>query len=234
MRKILSLFIIFFSTIIISPNAIAQSRIETVRANKLEIVKKELEENGLKFGSPIFMRIYKSQGILELWVKENDIYKKYKEYKICAFSGNLGPKLKEGDKQAPEGIYWVKTDQLNPQSDYHLSFNLGFPNEYDQFHNRTGSYLMVHGNCLSVGCYAMTDEKIEEIYLILEAALQNGQDKVQIHALPFRPSKFKLWINSNNQWHDFWKELSNIDMEFEKTKIPPNIKIENGHYTLAE
>ncbi|TNF43214.1 MAG: hypothetical protein EP216_04205, partial [Epsilonproteobacteria bacterium] len=135
---------------------------------KKNLIDSKLEERlallSAKAGDPVFIRIFKEESLLEIWIRSGTEYQHLKDYFICAYSGYLGPKLQEGDRQAPEGFYKVKKHHLNPNSKYHLSFNLGFPNEYDLAHERTGSYLMVHGNCVSDGCYAMTDEKIEEIY----------------------------------------------------------------------
>jgi murein L,D-transpeptidase YafK len=143
--------------------------------NIIPKIERQLSEKGLAFGSPIFIRIFKASAELELWVDNGNIFELFKVNPICNFSGDLGPKLKEGDHQSPEGFYAVSNRQMNPNSSYHLSFNLGFPNRYDRSHNRTGSYLMVHGNCVSIGCYAMTDEGIEEIYVLADAALASGQ-----------------------------------------------------------
>jgi len=120
-----------------------------------------------------------------VWIDTGAHYEHLKDYIICASSGYLEPKLKEGDRQAPEGFYKVKKQQLNPHSKYHLSFNLGYPNKYDKAHKRTGTFLMVHGNCVSAGCYAMTDEKIEKIYALVEGALEHGQKYIDVHAFPF-------------------------------------------------
>src|SRR5690606_1136783 len=132
----------------------------------------------------------------------------FKAYEIARFSGNLGPKLKEGDRQAPEGFYQVRSEQLNPQSKFHLSFNLGFPNAYDQSHGRTGTYLMVHGDQVSTGCYAMTDARIEEIYTLVDAALKGGQSAVRVHCFPFRFTNSRLsQVSETHRWRSFWENL---------------------------
>ncbi|MEM8617038.1 MAG: L,D-transpeptidase family protein, partial [Pseudomonadota bacterium] len=142
----------------------------------------------LEPGTETFIRIFKQENELELWLKapnENQ-YELSKTFPICAWSGALGPKLREGDGQSPEGFYRVGLGSLNPNSSFHLSFNLGFPNAYDRAHGRTGSYLMVHGACASIGCYAMTDAGIEEIYAAVETTLRSGQTAVSVHVFPFR------------------------------------------------
>lgn len=116
----------------------------------------ELEAVGLKFGSPIFIRIFKESRELEIWIESGDTFELFKKYEICAMSGTLGPKLQVGDLQAPEGFYFVTPGRMNPYSQYHLSFNLGYPNAYDRAHDRTGSALMVHGRCVSIGCFALS------------------------------------------------------------------------------
>lgn len=187
-----------------------------------------------KIGDPVFIRIFKEESLLEVWIRSGAEYQHLKDYHICAYSGYLGPKLQEGDRQSPEGFYKVKEYQLNPNSKYHLSFNLGFPNKYDREHNRTGSFLMVHGNCVSDGCYAMTDEKIEEIYALVEGALQKGQQYVQVHAYPFRMTDENMALYSESEWYDFWVNLKEGYDYFEVEKIPPHIKVEEKQYTIYE
>ena len=111
-------------------------------------------------------------------------FERFATYPICRWSGRLGPKFREGDRQAPEGFYTVDAEQLNPNSRMHRSFNLGFPNAYDQAHGRTGSFLMVHGGCASIGCYAVTDPAVDEIWRMVTAALEQGQAR-----FPFMSSR---------------------------------------------
>jgi len=193
-----------------------------------------LELLSAKIGDPVFIRIYKEESLLEVWIRSAEGYQHLKDYFICAYSGYLGPKLQEGDRQAPEGFYRVQTHQLNPNSKFHLSFNLGFPNAYDRAHERTGSYLMVHGNCVSDGCYAMTDEKIEEIYALVEGALKKGQRYVQVHAFPFRMTDANMALYGNSEWNDFWMNLKEGYEYFELEKLPPYVKVENKQYIIYE
>ena len=187
-----------------------------------------------KIGDPIFIRIFKEESRLEVWIRTGTEYQFLKEYRICAYSGGLGPKLKEGDKQSPEGFYKVAKHQLNPNSKFHLSFNLGYPNKYDRAHERTGSFLMVHGNCVSIGCYAMTDNKIEEIYALLEGALDNGQHYIQVHVYPFRMTEENMAEYSDSKWYDFWVNLKEGYDYFEAEKLPPLVKVEHKQYTIHE
>ena len=187
-----------------------------------------------KVGDPVFLRIFKDESLLEVWIRSGTEYQHLKDYIICAYSGRLGPKLQEGDRQAPEGFYKVKKHQLNPNSKFHLSFNLGYPNAYDRSHKRTGSFLMVHGNCVSDGCYAMTNDKIEEIYDLVESALQNGQKYVQVHAYPFMMTDENMAFYEGNEWYDFWTNLKEGYDYFEAEKLPPRIKVKNRRYEVHE
>jgi murein L,D-transpeptidase YafK len=197
-------------------------------------LQERLELLSAKMGDPVFIRIFKEESLLEVWIRSGAEYQHLKDYFICAYSGYLGPKLQEGDRQAPEGFYKVEKHQLNPNSKFHLSFNLGFPNAYDRAHERTGSYLMIHGNCVSDGCYAMTDEKIEEIYALVEGALKRGQEHVQVHAFPFRMTDVNMALYGNSEWYDFWTNLKEGYDYFELEKLPPYVKVENKQYVIYE
>lgn len=156
LQNILLLVSIFTSTKALSTDIPTSSRAERAISGIEAQLKKELAEKDLKYGAPIFIRIFKDPGVLEVWVEAGEgVFSKFKSYEICTFSGELGPKLREGDNQSPEGFYFVSSARLNPWSKFHLSFNLGYPNTYDRNHGRTGSALMVHGNCVSIGCYAI-------------------------------------------------------------------------------
>ena len=197
-------------------------------------LEQRLDALSVKIGAPVFIRIFKEEAILELWIDTGSHYEHLKDYIICASSGYLGPKLKEGDRQAPEGFYKVRKQQLNPHSKYHLSFNLGYPNKYDRVHERTGTFLMVHGNCVSAGCYAMTDEKIEEIYALVESALEHGQTYIDVHAFPFRMTEENMDLYEGNRWYDFWMNLKEGYDYFESEHRPPHIKIEAKRYEIYE
>jgi murein L,D-transpeptidase YafK len=197
-------------------------------------LKKRLEALSTKIGDFVFIRIFKEEAMLEVWIKKENEYKHLKDYVICAASGSLGPKLKEGDKQSPEGFYKVRKRYLNPNSQFHLSFNLGYPNAYDRVHKRTGSFLMVHGNCVSIGCYAMTDEKIEEIYALVEGALNNGQHYIDVHAYPFRMTEENMNLYEGNDWYDFWTNLKEGYDYFEIEHQPPTIKVKSKRYEIYE
>lgn len=196
-------------------------------------LEKELAAKQLTLGASVFIRITKQPAVLELWMQRGSTYSLFRTYPICTYSGGFGPKLKEGDHQAPEGCYKVAPAQMNPSSRFHLSFNLGYPNAYDRAHNRTGSALMVHGNCVSVGCYAMGDEAIEEIWTLCRRALAAGQPAFPVHCFPFPLTAEALESHRTHRWIGFWKELEPIYRAFETTRIPPRVVIENKSYRLA-
>lgn len=206
--------------------------ITTIRAAQRPVLTNALAKEGLTFGAPVYIRIFKEEAELELWVEDRGRYRLFRSYPICNFSGALGPKLKEGDRQSPEGFYRVDKAALNPNSRFHLSFNLGFPNAFDQSHGRTGSFLMVHGDCLSIGCYAMTDPMIEEIYVLVEAALTQGQPNVPVHAFPFRMTDARLAAAEGSEWHAFWSELAPVHRAFETTRRVPITEVVQGQYRL--
>ena len=191
-----------------------------------------LEAKKLTYGSPIFLRIFKAERELEVWVGGGERFELFRTYKIAACSGNLGPKLREGDRQAPEGFYFVPPSQMNPNSRYHLSFNLGYPNAYDRAHGRTGSALMVHGGAASIGCFAMTDAGIEEIYAIADAALRNGQPFLRVHCFPFRMTPANMARYRDSTWRAFWQNLKQGYDFFERTGRPPNVRVNDGRYVF--
>ncbi len=198
-------------------------------------LQRELAAQGLRYGAPIFIRIFKDPGVLEVWIESDDgDFVNFKNYDICTFSGNLGPKLRQGDNQSPEGFYFVNAGRLNPFSSFHLSFNLGYPNEYDRFHGRTGSALMVHGNCVSIGCYAMTDSYINEIYALAVASLASGQPFFRVHSFPFQLERETLSKYYSNQWYPFWLNLKEGYDYFNEHRRPPNVEVANGKYVFGE
>lgn len=206
--------------------------LDEVRARVIPILKTELAERGLVFGQPVLVRIFKESRELEIWIRNGETFSLFKTYDICAYSGGLGPKLKEGDKQSPEGFYTVAPEQMNPQSRYHLSFNLGFPNAYDSAHGRTGSFLMVHGNCLSIGCYAITDAGIEEVYLMAEAAFERGQPFFRTHIFPFRMTDENLARHAGSPWIEYWRNLKEGSDLFEAERTPPDVTVKNKRYSF--
>jgi len=194
---------------------------------------KDSESVGSTGTSPILIRIFKETKELELWRKNyNNNYVYIKTYDICAFSGDLGPKIKEGDRQSPEGFYTIKSYQMNYNSSQFLSFNTGFPNEYDKFHKRTGSYLMVHGGCSSSGCYAIKDAPMQELFTAMRDSFKAGQKEVQLHIFPFRMSDWNLYSHKDSKNLEFWLQIKAGYDIFNKDKKDLNIKVLNGKYVI--
>jgi murein L,D-transpeptidase YafK len=211
------------------------SRIEEVRQRTLSHLTGELHIMGFAPGDPIFIRIFKESQELELWMKPKGKarFELWMRWPIAGLSGHLGPKLAEGDYQNPEGFYEVNANALNPKSDCHLSFDTGFPNAYDQSLGRTGSWIMVHGGHYSVGCFAMTDPVIEEIYLLAEAALKNGQQTFPVHVFPFRMTKERMAKANGNEWLSFWENLRVGYDQFERSHVPPQVTTVEGRYVFT-
>lgn len=196
----------------------------------LNSLKTRLQQAGLKLGDPIFMRIFKREFLLEIWMQRDGKFQHFATYPICRYSGHLGPKLKQGDHQSPEGIYTVSSGQLNPASRWHRSFNLGFPNTFDRTHDRTGTFLMVHGGCSSIGCYAMTNDVIDEIWDIVTSALKGGQPRFQVQIFPFRMTPDAIEARTDQEWAPFWRDLKHAHDLFEETHIPPRVAVCRKRY----
>jgi len=212
------------------------SRIEEVRARVTPHLQDELRVMGFALGDPVFIRIFKESRELELWMKPKGKtrFELWMRWPVAGLSGFLGPKLAEGDHQVPEGFYEVNAGALNPVSTCHLSFNTGFPNAFDQSLNRTGSWIMVHGGRGSVGCFAITDPVIEEVYVIAEAALKHGQQNFCVHSFPFRMTEERMAQarEENSEWLPFWQNLREGYDRFEKTHVPPQPAMGEGRYVF--
>jgi len=217
----------------------ADIRIPSSRRSRqaVQTVKPMLERaftaKSLTFGAPVFIRIFKQSMELEVWVKQKARFTLFKTYPICTYgSKGLGPKTRRGDGRAPEGFYYVTPQSMNPVSNFYLSFNLGYPNRYDRLHQRTGGMLMVHGSCVSIGCYAMTDQGIREIYTIVEAAFRQGQPFFRTHIFPFRMSEDKMNEYRRSEWMSFWMNLKQGYDYFEKNGVPPNVVVKDKKYVF--
>ncbi len=187
----------------------------------------------MKATSPIFVRLYKETSELEIWKqRDNGDYALLKTYEICKWSGDLGPKKKEGDRQAPEGVYIVTPAQMNPASHYYLSFNIGYPNSFDRSLGRTGSNLMVHGACSSAGCYSMTDEDAGEIFALARDSFRGGQTSFQIQALPFRMTADNLAKHRDDPNMPFWRMLKVGSDNFDLTLRPPKVDVCDHGYVF--
>jgi murein L,D-transpeptidase YafK len=183
-----------------------------------------MTEKDMDMQSPILIRLFKQEAELEVWKRDRSgRFALLKTYPICRWSGDLGPKIREGDRQAPEGFYSITPAQMNPQSAYYLSFNTGYPNAFDKALGRTGSELMVHGDCSSRGCYAMTDEQIAEIYSLGRESFFGGQRAFQFQAYPFRMTPLNMAKHRNNPNMPFWKMIKEGYDHFEVTRQEPKV-----------
>ena len=191
-----------------------------------------LRQKSMPKHSPILVRIFKEEAELEVWKKDaTGHFQIVKTYPICRWSGDLGPKLHEGDRQAPEGFYTITSQLMNPNSNYYLSINTGFPNSFDKANGRDGAFLMVHGDCWSSGCYAMTDEQMGEIYALARDALL-GQPSFQIQAYPFRLTPANLARHRTSPHMAFWKMLKIGNDHFETTHLEPNVYVCDRRYVF--
>lgn len=211
----------------------AADRLADVHARVRPLLAQELQRQDLKLGNPAFVRIYKETRELELWLKGRQGWKLFRTYPVAAMSGVLGPKMQEGDRQAPEGFYGFSASALNAGSTFHLSFNIGYPNAHDRHHGRTGTHIMVHGNQVSIGCFAMTDPVIEEIYLVVEAALEKNGGEVPVHVFPFRMNAERLAQETGHPSHAFWQDLLPLHDAFEKESKVPRVDLKGGRYVMA-
>jgi murein L,D-transpeptidase YafK len=196
---------------------------------------RRLADKGLAAGSPMLIRIFKAEFELELWMRKGDRFELFATYPICYWSGTLGPKLHEGDKQAPEGFYAVGLNQIHRRGRWPRSLNIGYPNALDRAHARTGSLILVHGGCTSTGCFAMTNPVMAEIYALAERALQQGQEMIPIHVFPFRMTEANLNVRNaaHGEWRAFWRNLKVGYDLFERTRVPPKVGICNKQYAVS-
>jgi murein L,D-transpeptidase YafK len=193
----------------------------------------QLAQKSMPKESPILVRIFKEEAEMEVWKQDTSgQYALLKTYPICRWSGALGPKVREGDRQAPEGFYPITPGQMNPNSNYYLSFNIGFPNAYDRANERTGAFLMVHGDCSSAGCYAMTDEQMGEIYALGRESFLGGQKEFQIQAYPFRMTALNMARHRNNPNMPFWRMIKRGNDIFEVTHQEPKVDVCGKHYVF--
>lgn len=230
MHKTLLVFISFFLFINLHAAEIPDSRLAAdVRAVVWPRMEKELKSVGFKTGNPVYIRIFKEEHILEIWIKDNSKYRLFKTYPVCYFSGGAGTKMRINDGKSPEGFYTITPRQLNPVSHYHLAMNIGYPNQLEKLKGYTGSDIMIHGQCVSIGCYAMTDPLIEEIYTLVYQTFKAGQTVIPLHIFPFKlnADHMKRYARS-----DYWNNLKTGYDLFEKNRIPPIISVVNKQYAF--
>ena len=197
-----------------------------------ELVQK-IKDIDSTIGAPMMMRIIKQESVMEVWKQTNSgKYALLTTFKICAYSGGFGPKVIEGDRQAPEGFYDITPALMNPNSNYYLAFNTGFPNKFDKAYGRTGANLMVHGDCSSSGCYAMTDKEIAQIFALVREAFKGGSRSVQLEIFPFRMTPENLARENGNPNMAFWQNIKQGYDSFELTHVPPTWDVCNRRYVF--
>lgn len=185
-------------------------------------------------GSPVYIQIFKEERTLELYVKMGEQYQLLDSYRICNYSGGLGPKQRQGDFKSPEGFYSVERSQLKPDSRFYKAINIGFPNAFDRAHGYQGQYLMIHGACVSIGCYAMTDSSIDEIFQFVTGALVFGQPKVQVSIYPFRMTDANMQRHKYSYYINFWKQLKPGYDYFMANHQPPGVSVIGGNYVISK
>ena len=221
MGKIIALLAVFFVLPLTSCSSSASEQ-----AQNTPLVKQQL------LGSPVYIQIFKEERKLELFAKVQDKYQLVQSFNICKFSGGLGPKRTEGDFKSPEGFYQVDARHLKPNSKFYQAINIGYPNAYDQAHGYSGKYLMIHGDCVSIGCYAMTNEGISQIYTYVQSAFRNGQTLVNINIYPFRMTEQNMQRHRNSDYLPFWKQLQPGYAYFNEHHQPPMVNVVNGQYVV--
>jgi murein L,D-transpeptidase YafK len=188
---------------------------------------------GVSVNSPMLIRAYKKEAEFEVWkMRPDGTYVYLKTFPICRWSGQLGPKRHEGDRQSPEGFYTFTPAQMNPNSNYYLSFNIGYPNAYDKAQGSTGGLVMVHGVCSSAGCFSMTDAQIAEIYALARESFAGGQRGIQMQAYPFHMNVQNMAAYRLDPNMPFWKELKKGNDHFEVTKQDVVVGVCNKHYVF--
>lgn len=195
-------------------------------------VDERLKAGGFQRGAPIYVRIFKQTSELEVWLGKGERFELFATYPICNWDGGLGPKLSEGDRQSPEGLYSVSIGQLRWFGRWHRGLDLGFPNAYDSSLDRTGSGILIHGGCTTVGCFAMTDTVVDEVFDLATAAMAKGQPRFAVHVFPFRMSEAALRAEDASLWRGFWSELKLAYDAFEATRVPPLAGACDGHYAV--
>ncbi len=215
--------------------AAAEGNLPLAGTPDLSRLNDRLAEKGVKLGSPVLLRVFKSESEFEVWIRKDDSsYVLFATYPVCHWSGTLGPKLREGDKQTPEGFYTVTRGQMRHIGRWPRSLNLGFPNVFDQVQARNGSHILVHGGCSSVGCFAMTNAVVEEIYGFVEKAVAGGQTYVPVHVFPFRMTDKNLALQKDSPWQPFWANLKEGYDFVERAKRPPRISVCDSRYKFQD
>jgi len=233
MPKFFTLLTILSLLAIHPKNSLPDSdRARAARKTAWPKLQNELKDKGLTTKPQVYIRLFKEDGTLEIWVKAGQQYRFFKSYNICAFSGGLGTKIKAGDYKSPEGFYTVGPNQLNPNSSYHLSINVGYPNKLETLKGYTGDQIMIHGICASNGCYAMTNDGIDDIYTIFYKAFEAGQQKIDVAIFPFRMDDQHMKTYKTNPSFSFWKTLKPGYDLFERNHVPPIVSVQGLSYSF--
>jgi murein L,D-transpeptidase YafK len=217
---------------------IKQKRFERVSGAYLHCEKKvqaSCKKLGVKEYAPIFLRVFKKEKILQVWIEKKDSFIKYNEFKICASSGTLGPKRKQGDNQVPEGFYHIAV--FNPLSLYHLSLGINYPNASDNILSKApdkGGDIYIHGECASIGCMAM-DTSIEEIYVLAVKARSGGQEEIPVHIFPFKMTdknyEREVKLKTNQKYVSMWNNIRQGFLYFNRNKKLPKVEVDKkGNY----
>ena len=234
MKHTIYLVLIFLLPFIACEN----DRVEAAYSEKEASLKEAFRSKGLAWNARIFFRVYKTEKVLEAWVWGGDTFKLFKKYPICSMSGDLGRKLKQGDKQVPEGIYRI--NRLNPESNFYLSLGINYPNGADQIvadAEHPGGDIFIHGDCVSIGCMAMTDDKIKEIYLLANEAKKHGQTEILVHIYPFKmtDANLEMYGKTYPQWLPFWQSLKGHYDFFEQNKMyVSDLADDLGNYKFSD
>ena len=214
--------------------AAAEGRLPLAGTPDMSQFAARLAEKGLAAGAPVFIRIFKAQSELEVWVEKGGSYVLFATYPVCHWSGTLGPKVRQGDKQAPEGFYTISRRQLHLSGRWPRALNLGYPNAFDRGQTRNGAHILIHGGCSSVGCFAMTERVQEEIFELAKAAVTAGQEKFHVHIYPFRMTGETLAAQAGHAWTGFWRDLKAGYDSFERTHLPPKVAICEQRYHITD
>ena len=189
---------------------------------------------GVELGAPVFLRVFKAESELELWIQRKSRYVLFATYPICYWSGGLGPKLREGDRQTPEGFYLITEKQLHRGGRWRRSLNIGYPNPFDRVQGRTGSLILIHGGCDSIGCFAMTNAVSAELHDVVAASLRAGNGHVPVHVFPFRMTPENLAAHAESRWAPFWADLKAGYDSFERTRAPPRVSVCDRRYRVED
>lgn len=206
--------------------------LEVVLPAKPAALAKRLEAAGFARGAPVYLRIFKEEATLEVWMRKSDRFELFRAYPVCKYDGTLGPKLAEGDRQSPEGFYTVSPAQLRWTGRWYRGFDLSFPNAYDEDQGRTGSAILIHGGCASIGCYAMTNAVVDELFELATEAFDAGQARIAVHVFPFRMTAANLEKHKSEAWASFWERLEPAYDHFEADRVPPRVTVCKSEYKI--